>query len=184
MHCWHIGYFSKRILLLRRTKNICDIYSNNKTTSRVHCVTQDKDDGTVYLYHLDSVYGTYLNKKMISKKSYSKNLMLVTPSNFDNQPYCLSLMALSVFSMKILILNIYSNSVQKTVITQQINETTIEIAKTQKLLSLVTPSHIKIKFKPESERPHIIKLLKKFQVPLLRIKSSRDCQILLIDLRR
>ena len=42
------------------------------TTSRVHCVIQHKDDGTVYLYDLDSVYGTYLNKKMISKKSYSK----------------------------------------------------------------------------------------------------------------
>jgi hypothetical protein len=34
---------------------------------------------------------------------------------------------------------------------------TREIAKILKLLSLVTPSHIKIKFKPESERPHVTK---------------------------
>ena len=42
------------------------------TVSRFHCVLQHKDDGTVFLYDLDSVYGTFINKKPSVKKSYTK----------------------------------------------------------------------------------------------------------------
>jgi len=42
------------------------------TVSRFHCVLQHKDDGEVFLYDLDSVYGTFINKKPIPKKAYTK----------------------------------------------------------------------------------------------------------------
>jgi len=62
----------KEYYLMGRNKLICDVYINNITVSRVHCVLQHKDDGELYLYDMDSVYGTQINKKPIAKKVYTK----------------------------------------------------------------------------------------------------------------
>jgi len=62
----------KEYYLIGRNKLICDIYINNITVSRAHCVLQHKDDGDLYIYDMDSVYGTQINKKPITKKMYTK----------------------------------------------------------------------------------------------------------------
>lgn len=67
-----IDISKKEYYLIGRNKNICDIYLNNMTVSRVHCVIQHKDDGDIFLYDLDSVYGTSINKRPIAKKQYVK----------------------------------------------------------------------------------------------------------------
>jgi hypothetical protein len=68
----NIDISKKEYYLIGRNKNLCDVYLNNMTVSRIHCVIQHKDDGGVYLYDLDSVYGTFINKRPIAKKSYVK----------------------------------------------------------------------------------------------------------------
>lgn len=67
-----IDISKKEYYLIGRNKMICDIYINNITVSRVHCVIQHKDDGELYIYDMDSVYGTSINKKPITKKVYTK----------------------------------------------------------------------------------------------------------------
>ena len=67
-----IDISSKEYYLIGRNKLLCDIYINNITVSRVHCVIQHKDDGELYIYDMDSVYGTCINKKSITKKVYTK----------------------------------------------------------------------------------------------------------------
>jgi pSer/pThr/pTyr-binding forkhead associated (FHA) protein len=62
----------KEYYLMGRNKLNCDVYINNITVSRIHCVLQHKDDGDLYIYDLDSVYGTIINKKPIAKKVYTK----------------------------------------------------------------------------------------------------------------
>lgn len=68
----NIDISKKEYYLIGRNKNLCDMYLNNMTVSRIHCVIQHKDDGGVYIYDLDSVYGTFINKRPIAKKSYVK----------------------------------------------------------------------------------------------------------------
>jgi hypothetical protein len=68
----NIDISKKEYYLIGRNKNLCDVYLNNMTVSRIHCVIQHKDDGGVYLYDLDSVYGTFINKRPIAKKTYVK----------------------------------------------------------------------------------------------------------------
>jgi pSer/pThr/pTyr-binding forkhead associated (FHA) protein len=68
----NIDIANKEYYLIGRNKLICDIYINNITVSRVHCVLQHKDDGALYIYDMDSVYGTLINKKPIAKKVYTK----------------------------------------------------------------------------------------------------------------
>jgi DNA repair exonuclease SbcCD ATPase subunit len=67
-----IDISKKEFYIIGRNKNICDIYMNNMTVSRTHCVIQHKDDGEIFLYDLDSVYGTSINKRPIPKKTYVK----------------------------------------------------------------------------------------------------------------
>lgn len=67
-----IDISKKEYYLMGRNKLICDVYINNITVSRVHCVLQHKDDGELYIYDMDSVYGTQINKKPIAKKVYTK----------------------------------------------------------------------------------------------------------------
>lgn len=68
----NIDIDKKEFYLFGRNKTICDVYLNNITASRCHCVLQHKDDGSIYIYDLDSVYGTYVNKRQIAKKTYVK----------------------------------------------------------------------------------------------------------------
>ena len=63
---------NKEYYLFGRNKDVCDIYIGNITVSRVHCVLQHKDDGDVFIYDLESVYGTFINKRPITKKHYTK----------------------------------------------------------------------------------------------------------------
>jgi hypothetical protein len=67
-----IDVSSKEYYVIGRNKNIVDIYQNNITVSRVHAIIQHKDDGELYIYDMDSVYGTCINKKSITKKTYIK----------------------------------------------------------------------------------------------------------------
>jgi pSer/pThr/pTyr-binding forkhead associated (FHA) protein len=67
-----IQIIGKEYYLFGRNKDVCDIYIGNMTVSRVHCVLQHKDDGDVFLYDLESVYGTFINKRPITKKTYVK----------------------------------------------------------------------------------------------------------------
>jgi hypothetical protein len=62
----------KEFYIIGRNKQVCEIYMNNMTVSRTHCVIQHKDNGEIFLYDLDSVYGTSINKKQIAKKTYVK----------------------------------------------------------------------------------------------------------------
>ena len=67
-----IDISSKEYYLIGRNKAIVDVYQNNITVSRVHVIIQHKDDGELYIYDMDSVYGTSINKKSITKKTYVK----------------------------------------------------------------------------------------------------------------
>ena len=67
-----IEIIRKEYYLFGRNKDVCDIFLGNMTVSRVHCVLQHKDDGDVFLYDLESVYGTFINKRPITKKTYVK----------------------------------------------------------------------------------------------------------------
>ena len=67
-----ISIAKKEYYIIGRNKEACDISIHDMTISRFHCVLQHKDDGEVFLYDLDSVYGTFINKKPIPKKTYAK----------------------------------------------------------------------------------------------------------------
>jgi pSer/pThr/pTyr-binding forkhead associated (FHA) protein len=67
-----IDISQKEYYLIGRNKDISDIYINNMTVSRAHCVIQHKDDGEIFLYDLDSGYGTHVNQKKIATKAYVK----------------------------------------------------------------------------------------------------------------
>ena len=76
---WREGVISENIDLSRkdfyligRNAHLSDIPLENLTVSRAHCIIQNKDDGDIFLYDLDSVYGTYVNKSKIPTKSYIK----------------------------------------------------------------------------------------------------------------
>jgi len=68
----NIDISSKEYYVIGRNANLSDISLENITVSRAHCVIQHKDDGEIFLYDLDSVYGTFLNKSQIPKKTYTK----------------------------------------------------------------------------------------------------------------
>jgi hypothetical protein len=68
----NIDISSKEFYVIGRNANLSDISLENLTVSRAHCVIQHKDDGEIFLYDLDSVYGTFLNKSQIQKKTYTK----------------------------------------------------------------------------------------------------------------
>jgi hypothetical protein len=67
-----IDITGKEFYVIGRNKIISDIYMNNMTVSRAHCIIQHKDTGEIFLYDLDSIYGTFINKNQIAKKTYIK----------------------------------------------------------------------------------------------------------------
>lgn len=68
----NIDISKKEYYLIGRNAALSDICLDNMTVSRAHCVIQNKDDGDIFLYDLDSIYGTFVNKSQIPKKTYIK----------------------------------------------------------------------------------------------------------------
>ena len=62
----------KSYFIIGRNVNLCDITLSNPTISRTHCVLQYKNNEELFIYDLNSVYGTFINGEKILPMKYYK----------------------------------------------------------------------------------------------------------------
>jgi pSer/pThr/pTyr-binding forkhead associated (FHA) protein len=62
----------KSFFIIGRNKSLCDITLTNPTISRTHCVLQYQNNESLFLYDLNSVYGTFINGEKINPLKYYK----------------------------------------------------------------------------------------------------------------
>ena len=62
----------KSYFIIGRNVNLCDITLTNPTISRTHCVLQYKNNEELFIYDLNSVYGTFINGEKILPMKYYK----------------------------------------------------------------------------------------------------------------
>lgn len=62
----------KPFFIIGRNQTFCDVTLANPTVSRVHCVLQYNSKGEMFLYDINTAYGTYLNGEKIESQTYVK----------------------------------------------------------------------------------------------------------------
>ena len=60
----------KSFFIIGRNKSLCDITLTNPTISRTHCVLQYRNNESLFIYDLNSVYGTFINGEKINPLKY------------------------------------------------------------------------------------------------------------------
>ena len=61
---------TKSYYIIGRNKTVCDITLTNPTISRVHCVLQYNEKGELFIYDMNTCYGTFLNGEKIVPRNY------------------------------------------------------------------------------------------------------------------
>ena len=62
----------KPFFIIGRNQSVCDVSLTNPTVSRVHCALQFNSKGEMFIYDINTAYGTFLNGEKIASQTYVK----------------------------------------------------------------------------------------------------------------